>query len=180
VSSPPTTPHPVASLLDLGQAVFCSHHPLVFPSLFRQLPVRVCKRFPSSGLGDAAEGALAERPCAAAFRHDSPFQVSFRSSAGSLDPIKQLRTSVIAVDSSTKKRKLRGSILGERSCDSGSASSVITSLSRHRPRIYRPHTASRSVSRSMSHTSTEDITREDGSKEMEKGGGGGMGGTAGL
>ena len=25
----------------------------------------------------------------------------------------------------------------------------------------------------MSHTSTEDITREDGSKEMEKGGGGG-------
>ena len=101
---------------------------------------------------------------------------------------RQLRAFVTAVDSPTKKGKLPGSILGERPRDSGSASTPDGSppSSPRRPRRPKsmqvnamatpsraPRHASygaRSISRSTSHTSTEDITGETqgGSKEKEK------------
>lgn len=172
----------------------------------------VRKRFTSPGPADAPDGEHAERdatPRAAASRARSPSRTPswfFRSSAGTPDStpggsplgstplelkhersFKQLRAFVTAVDSPTKKGKLPGSILGERSRDSGSASTPDGSppSSPRRPRrpksmqvnaIASPSRAprhasygARSISRSMSHTSTEDITREtQGSEEKEK------------
>jgi hypothetical protein len=170
------------------------------------------KRFTSPGPSDPPEGEQAERdatPRAAASRARSPSRTPswfFRSSAGTPDStpggsplgstplelkhersFRQLRAFVTAVDSPTKKGKLPGSILGERSLDSGSAStpdgSPPSSLRRpRRPKSMQvnaiatpsraPRHASygaRSISRSMSHTSTEDITREaQGGEEKEK------------
>jgi hypothetical protein len=172
----------------------------------------VRKRITSPGPGDAAEGAQAERdatPRAAASRARSPSRTPswfFRSSAGTPDStpdsplgstplelkhersFRQLKAFVSAVDSPTKKGKFRGSILGERSRDSGSGSTPDGSppSSPRRPRrpksmqvsatatpLRAPRYASygaRSVSRSTSYTSTEDITRESegSSKEKEK------------
>ena len=173
----------------------------------------VRKRFTSPGPGDAPDGEQAERdatPRAAASRARSPSRTPswfFRSSAGTPDStpggsplgstplelkhersFRQLRAFVAAVDSPTKKGKLPSSILGERSRDSGSASTPDGSppSSPRRPRRPKsmqvnatatpsraPRHASygaRSISRAMSHTSTDDITRETqgGSEEKEK------------
>jgi hypothetical protein len=172
----------------------------------------VRKRFTSPGPGDAPEGEQAETdatPRAAASRARSPSRTPswfFRSSAGTPDstpggsplgstPVelkhersfRQLRAFVTAVDSPTKKGKLPGSIIGERSRESGSTSTLDGSppSSPRRPRRpksmqvnatttpSRPRHASygaRSISRAMSQTSTEDITRETqgASEEKEK------------
>ena len=172
----------------------------------------VRKRVTSPGPGDP-EGAQTEKdatPRAAASRARSPSRTPswfFRSSAGTPDStpdsplgstplelkhqrsFRQLKAFAAAIDSPTKKGKFRGSILGESSRDSGSASTPDGSppSSPRRPR--RPKSmqvtaaatpsrttryasyGARSVSRSASHTSTEDITHESesGSKEKEKG-----------
>jgi hypothetical protein len=172
----------------------------------------VRKRFTSPGPASPPEGEQAERdatPRAAASRARSPSRTPswfFRSSAGTPDStpggsplgstplelkhersFRQLRAFVSAVDSPTKKGKLPGSILGERSRDSGSGSTPDGSppSSPRRPRrpksmqvnaIATPSRAprhasygARSISRAMSHTSTEDITREtQGGEEKVK------------
>jgi hypothetical protein len=172
----------------------------------------VRKRFTSPGPGDAPEGEQAERdatPRAAASRARSPSRTPswfFRSSAGTPDStpggsplgstplelkhersFRQLKAFVAAVDSPTKKGKLPGFILGERSRDSGSASTPDGSppSSPRRPR--RPKSmqvnaavtpsrtprhvsyGARSISRSTSHSSTEDITRDTQGRGKEKG-----------
>lgn len=172
----------------------------------------VRKRLTSPGPSDAPDSAQAETdatPRAAASRARSPSRTPswfFRSSAGTPDStpdsplgstplelkhersFRQLKAFATAIDSPTKKGKFRGTILGERARDSGSASTPDGSppSSPRRPR--RPKSmqvaaaatpsrttryasyGARSVSRSASHTSTEDITRESesGSKEKEK------------
>ena len=170
----------------------------------------VRKRFTSPGPGDVPEGEQAETdatPRAAASRARSPSRTPswfFRSSAGTPDStpggsplgstplelkhersFRQLRAFVTAVDSPTKKGKLPGSIIGERSRESGSTSTLDGSppSSPRRPRRpksmqvnatttpSRPRHASygaRSISRAMSQTSTEDITRETQGASEEK------------
>ncbi|KAF8490132.1 hypothetical protein F5888DRAFT_1808270 [Russula emetica] len=163
-----------------------------------------------SRLGSVKRTERDATPRAAASRARSPSRTPswfFRSSAGTPDStpggsplgstplelkhersFRQLRAFVAAVDSPTKKGKLPGSILGERSRDSGSGSTPDGSppSSPRRPRrpksmqvnaIATPSRAprhasygARSISRCMSHTSTEDITRETqgGSEEKVK------------
>lgn len=172
----------------------------------------VRKRLTSPGPGDAREGEHPETdatPRAAASRARSPSRTPswfFRSSAGTPDStpgdsplgstplelkhersFRQLRAFVAAVDSPTKKGKLPGSILGERSRDSGSGSTPDGSppSSPRRPRRPKsmqvnatatpsraPRHASygaRSISRALSHASIEDTSRETqgGGEEKE-------------
>ena len=172
----------------------------------------VRKRFTSPGPGGSPEGEQAERdatPRAAASRARSPSRTPswfFRSSAGTPDStpggsplgstplelkhersFRQLRAFVTAVDSPTKKGKHSGTVLGERSRDSGSTSTPDGSppSSPRRPRRPKsmhvnaavtpsraPRHASfgaRSISRALSHTSTEDISRETQGGSEEKG-----------
>src|SRR6266403_596270 len=215
LSSPPQPSSPNEGPVDLpsSEASNNSSRSSILSRLGSVKKWGVRKRFTSPGPGDAPESEQAETdatPRAAASRARSPSRTPswfFRSSAGTPDStpggsplgstplelkhersFRQLRAFVAAVDSPTKKGKLPGSILGERSRDSGSASTPDGSppSSPRRPRrpksmqVNAPSTPSRaprhasygarSISRSTSHTSTEDITYETqgGSKVREK------------
>lgn len=167
----------------------------------------VRKRFTSPGPSDSAGGAQAERDTTPRATAQTPSRTPswfFRSSdTPDSTPDSPLGSTTLelrhersfrdlkafgAVDSPTKKGKFRGVILGERSHDSGSASTPDgspPSSPRHRRRpksmqvpaaippshVPVPRHASygaRSVSRATSHTSTEDVNRVSEGKEKEK------------
>ena len=169
----------------------------------------VRKRFTSPGPSDPAEDLKAERdatPRATGFQPQSPSRTPswfFRSSetpdsmpgsplaSANLElkherSFKHLRAFAV-VDSPTKKGRLRGAILGERSHDSGSPANPGVSppsSPRHprRPKSMQVPTAShprtprhasygaRSISRSTSHSSIDDANPESQGKEKEKAG----------
>jgi hypothetical protein len=169
----------------------------------------VRKRFASPGPSDATDGALSERdatPRAAALQAQTPSRTPswfFRSSdTPDSTPDSPLGSATLelkhersfrhlraftAVDSPTKKGRLRAAILGERSHDSGSASTPDgspPSSPRHprRPKSlqvsaaipppvprHASYGAPRSVSRSTSHTSTEDVSRGEGKGKEKEG-----------
>src|SRR5712691_4484755 len=167
----------------------------------------VHKRFTSPGPSDTADDLKAERdatPRAPGFQPQTPSQIPswfFRSSetpdstpgsplASTTLELKHERSfrhlkAFAVVDSPTKRGRLRGAILGERSHDSGlpaTPGASPPSSPRHprRPKSMQVPTAShprtprhasygaRSISRSTSHSSIGDATPESRGKDKEK------------
>ncbi|KAH9954540.1 hypothetical protein BC827DRAFT_1272511 [Russula dissimulans] len=207
-SSPPQPSSPVPEHVDLPPSeISSSSKSSILSRLGSVKKWGVRKRLTSPGPSDAAERAQAERdatPRAAASQFQSPSLTPswfFRSSEtpdstpgsplGSANlELKHERSfrhlrALPAVDSPTKKGKLRGAILGQRSRDSGSASTPDGSppSSPRRPRrptsmqvpaatppVVPRHASygARSVSRSTSHVSIDEVNRECEGKGKEK------------